>query len=65
MGFFRAVVRSTGITMTTPTEVMARAQGSGVVRDHDGEYEYQPGEFFMFPANVEHAIHNPTTSDYE
>lgn len=31
----------------------------------DGEYEYAPGDVFIFPADVEHMIHNPTNEEHE
>jgi quercetin dioxygenase-like cupin family protein len=46
-------------------EMMIVIKGSGLVRDREGEYEYHPGDFFIFPANVEHAIHNPTSVEHE
>lgn len=46
-------------------EMMLVLKGTGVVRDRDGEYEYVPGDFFIFPANVEHAIHNPSNDEHE
>lgn len=46
-------------------EMMLVLKGRGVVRDRDGEYEYAEGDFFIFPANVEHAIHNPTDDEHE
>lgn len=39
--------------------------GSGQVSDRDGTYEYAPGDVLVFPANVEHMIHNPTTEEHQ
>ena len=39
-------------------EVMLVLKGKGVVRDEDGEYAYEPGDFYIFPANVYHEIEN-------
>jgi quercetin dioxygenase-like cupin family protein len=46
-------------------EMMLVLTGDGTVGDRDGEYEYTAGDFFIFPANVEHAIHNPTDTEHE
>lgn len=39
-------------------EMVLVLKGSGVVRDRDGEYPFTPGDFFVFPANIEHEIEN-------
>lgn len=44
-------------------EVMYVIDGTGTVHDPDGEYPYGPGDVFVFPANVEHKIENPTDSE--
>lgn len=46
-------------------EVMIVVHGKGYVSDRDGEYEYHPGDTFIFPANTEHMIHNPTDVQHE
>lgn len=46
-------------------EIMVVLDGSGMVSDEDGEYDYSPGDVFIFPANTEHKIHNPTTEENE
>ena len=46
-------------------EVMLVLKGSGIVRDRDGEYKYNVGDFFIFPANVEHEIENPEQEEHE
>ena len=46
-------------------EMMLVLKGRGVVCDRDGEYGYSPGDFFIFPANVEHAIRNPSDEEHE
>ena len=40
------------------TEVMYVLAGSGKVFDEDGEYDYAVGDFFTFPADVQHKIVN-------
>ncbi len=44
-------------------EMVLVLKGHGIVRDRDGEYPYAEGDFFIFPANVEHEIEN--TGDQE
>lgn len=44
-------------------EVMVVVKGSGKVFDIDGEYNYDKGDVFVFPANTQHKILN--TSDVE
>src|SRR5581483_4506223 len=46
-------------------ELMLVISGQGVVTDRDGEYEYAPGDSFIFPANVDHAIRNTSAVDHE
>jgi len=46
-------------------EVMVVISGKGIVRDKDGEYEYRPGDVFIFPKNVEHEIENTGTEEHE
>ncbi|HTU16138.1 MAG TPA: cupin domain-containing protein [Solirubrobacterales bacterium] len=46
-------------------EMMLVLDGSGSVSDRDGEYTYETGDFFIFPAGVEHTIHNPTDTEHE
>ncbi len=46
-------------------EIMFVLKGSGEVHDEDGVYEYSIGDVFIFPANVEHKIHNPTSDEHE
>lgn len=46
-------------------ETMIVIKGHGRVADRDGEYEYAPGDVFIFPADVEHMIHNPTNEEHE
>lgn len=43
-------------------EIMLVITGQGVVRDEDGEYTYEDGDFYIFPDKVTHEIEN--TSDY-
>ena len=39
-------------------EIMYVLRGTGIVKDEDGEYEYNPGDVFMYPANIFHEIYN-------
>ncbi len=39
-------------------EIMYVIKGTGIVKDKDGEYEYQEGDTFMYPADVFHEIYN-------
>ena len=39
-------------------EIMFVIKGTGTVRDADGEYDYKPGDFFIFPKGVFHEIKN-------
>ncbi len=44
-------------------EMVLVLKGNGIVRDRDGKYPFTEGDFFVFPANVEHEIEN--TGDQE
>lgn len=46
-------------------EIMVVLRGTGEVHDKDGVYEYAPGDVFVFPANIQHKIHNPTDQEHE
>jgi quercetin dioxygenase-like cupin family protein len=46
-------------------EIMIVVHGKGIVADRDGEYEYSVGDTFIFPANTEHMIANPTDHEHE
>lgn len=46
-------------------EVMYVIKGMGTVRDDDGIYDYQPGDFFIFPAGVTHEITNSSSEEHE
>ena len=46
-------------------EIMLVLSGSGEVHDEDGVYTYEPGDVFVFPANTQHKIHNPTEQEHE
>lgn len=46
-------------------EIMVVIEGEGEVYDEDGLYTYAPGDVFVFPANIQHKIHNPTNHEYE
>ncbi len=46
-------------------EVMVVLKGGGQVHDEDGEYSYQPGDVFIFPANTQHKIHNLSNDEHE
>lgn len=46
-------------------EIMVVVHGSGIVSDDDGDYPYAPGDVFVFPADTQHRIHNPTDEEHE
>lgn len=46
-------------------EIMVVVRGEGEVHDEDGVYSYAPGDVFIFPANTQHKIHNPTSDEHE
>lgn len=46
-------------------EVMIVLKGNGKVSDEDGEYNYEAGDVFVFPANVQHKITNPSDVEHE
>jgi len=46
-------------------EIMIVMKGQGTVADHDGEYTYEPGDVFIFPADTQHKITNPTNEEHE
>ena len=46
-------------------EVMVVLKGNGIVKDKDGEYEYKPGDVFIYPKNVEHEIENTGAEEHE
>ena len=39
-------------------EIMFVIKGTGIVKDEDGEYRYESGDVFMYPANIFHEIYN-------
>lgn len=46
-------------------EVMLVLKGTGTVRDEDGKYDYEPGDFFIFPKGVMHEIENTGREENE
>jgi quercetin dioxygenase-like cupin family protein len=40
-------------------------KGSGEVYDEDGVYTYEPGDVFVYPANIQHKILNPSDNEHE
>jgi quercetin dioxygenase-like cupin family protein len=46
-------------------EIMTVLKGKGKVSDEDGEYDYSPGDVYIFPANTQHKIHNPSVQEHE
>lgn len=46
-------------------EIMLVLNGEGEVHDEDGLYAYGPGDVFIYPANTQHKIHNPTDYEHE
>jgi quercetin dioxygenase-like cupin family protein len=50
---------------TDVEEIMLVLKGEGTVSDQDGEYDYTPGDVFIFPASIQHKISNPSTQEHE
>ncbi len=50
---------------TDTEEIMVILSGSGTVYDEDGTYTYESGDVFIFPANTQHKIDNPTDNENE
>lgn len=46
-------------------EIMVVLKGEGEVHDKDGTYSYTVGDIFIYPANTQHKIHNPTDYEHE
>lgn len=46
-------------------EIMVVLSGKGEVHDEDGVYAYAPGDVFIFPADTQHKIYNPTSNEHE
>lgn len=46
-------------------EIMIVLHGRGEVADEEGTYEYEPGDVFVFPADVRHKVHNPSNEEHE
>lgn len=46
-------------------EIMVVLKGEGEVHDDDGVYQYAPGDVFVYPANTQHKIHNPSDDEHE
>lgn len=46
-------------------EIMVVLKGKGLVSDSDGEYEYAPGDVFVYPANTQHKITNNSDEEHE
>jgi len=46
-------------------EIMVVLHGQGEVSDEDGTYSYAPGDVFVFPANIQHKIHNSSDEEHE
>ncbi|MBP6038510.1 MAG: cupin domain-containing protein [Candidatus Saccharimonas sp.] len=46
-------------------EIMIVVKGRGEVHDEDGLYSYEPGDVFIYPANTQHMIHNPSSEEHE
>ncbi len=43
-------------------EIMYVLDGTGVVEDRDGSYDYKVGDMFIFPPDTEHRIENTGSS---
>jgi len=50
---------------TDTEEIMVVLKGEGEVHDEDGVYPYAPGDVFIYPANTDHKIHNPSNEEHE
>ncbi len=46
-------------------EIVVIVKGSGIIADKDGEYDYAPGDVFIFPANIQHKVINNSDEDHE
>jgi mannose-6-phosphate isomerase-like protein (cupin superfamily) len=46
-------------------EIMVVIAGQGKVHDKDGQYDYAPGDVFIFPANIDHKIVNDSNETHE
>lgn len=46
-------------------EIMVVLKGEGKVSDEDGEYDYAPGDVFVFPANIRHKVSNNSKEEHE
>jgi quercetin dioxygenase-like cupin family protein len=46
-------------------EIMIVLKGKGKVSDDEGEYDYAPGDVYIFPANTRHKIHNSSDHEHE
>jgi len=46
-------------------EIMVVVKGEGEVNDKDGVYNYAAGDVFVYPANTQHKIHNPSNCEHE
>lgn len=44
---------------------MVVVKGESKVYDEDGSYDYAAGDVFVYPANTQHKIHNPTGYEHE
>ena len=47
------------------TEMMYVLKGSGIVRDEDGEYEFNVGDFYIFPQGTFHEQRNTGSDTFE
>ena len=46
-------------------EIMYVLHGAGKVCDEEGEYDYEPQDVFIFPANTKHKIINNSKEEHE
>ena len=46
-------------------EITVIIKGHGKVSDEDGDYDYSPGDVFIFPANTKHKITNTSDEEHE
>jgi quercetin dioxygenase-like cupin family protein len=50
---------------TDTEEIMVVLKGEGIVSDEDGDYDYAPGDVFIYPANIQHKITNNSGEEHE
>ncbi len=64
-GFLPAGSKFTWHNHNNLNEVMYVLKGQGTVRDEDGVYPYNIGDFFIFPEGIYHEIENTSEEENE